>query len=760
MTHMSLQLAVGFITPWFFAAGLLLASIPIIIHILNRRRFKVVNWAAMDYLMRAMKKNRRRLKFEQLLLLATRCLVLALLGLALARPLGCSDNSLANLAGRRSGLHVFVIDNGYSMNYEADRANAKTDLDQAKVIAKTLIGRLSSGGESVAVVTTARQPAENGESPKVEIQPTYDLDAARAAVDRIEPSFAGTDLVGALQKAKQLALGETKSPNRSLYILTNSTKSAWESSAADSLKQTGKELADVFKVGITHFDLGKPSQWNQAILDVRPTDHLVTKTFSNNFVADAIGYGQGPTPQLTWRLDDELLPPGATAVPVDLNVKHVAQPNAQFKTGGPHVLSVSLDSANRLKADDNRWHVVDVVSQLKMLIVEGERNPGALGGSGVFLQMALAPPTSSDGSAPAANNSYVAPEVISDLELGNKVLSDYNVIALCAVGNLQDSTAAALEKFVRQGGTLMLFMGDPVTAENYNATLYKHGLLPGPLVKLMKPDANGNGYHFDFNPKSPNLPPMLQDFHDVDNSGLNTAEIYQYWQMDLAPDARVDRILDYLPADGSKSKGDPAITVSSLGDGRVVFYSTTANANNEWTLFPAKPAYVSLMNAMLLNTANSGERWLNLTVGQSLEIPASYKLTAAPVLKDAAGKEVLIQQVQNSDGQSIYRSQAVTKPGVYWLWTGAGSIPVAVNVPADEADVRYVDGAAIRRALGDIDLKLEGDQPPVETASAQQGKDLGWSVMLIVLGLVGAEAFMAMRFGHHRRASRPVAAAA
>src|SRR5581483_8829638 len=310
------DLAVGFITPWFFGAGLVLASIPIIIHILNRRRFKVVNWAAMDYLMRAMKKNRRRLKFEQLLLLATRCLVLALLGLALARPLGCSDNSLANLAGRRSGLHVFVIDNAYSMNYEADRPDTKTNLDQAKIIAKTLIGRLSSGGESVAVVTTARQPADNGESPKVEIQPTYDLSAARAAVDRIQPSFAGDDLVGALQRAKQLALSETKSPNRSLYILTNSTKSAWESKSDEALKQTGKELAEVFKVGITQFDLGKPSQWNQAILDVRPTDHLVTRTFSNNFVADAISYGQGPTPQLTWRLDDELLPPGAAAVPL------------------------------------------------------------------------------------------------------------------------------------------------------------------------------------------------------------------------------------------------------------------------------------------------------------------------------------------------------------------------------------------------------------------------------------------------------------
>src|ERR1700716_480483 len=139
-------LAAAFITPWLFAAGAALVSIPIIIHILNRRRFKVVSWAAMEYLLQAMRKNRRRLKFEQWLLLATRCLLLALLGAALARPLGCDNNSLASLAGQRNGLHVLVIDNSYSMAYEADRPGAKTHLDQAKLVARAMMDRLLRGG--------------------------------------------------------------------------------------------------------------------------------------------------------------------------------------------------------------------------------------------------------------------------------------------------------------------------------------------------------------------------------------------------------------------------------------------------------------------------------------------------------------------------------------------------------------------------------------------------------------------------------------
>src|SRR5215210_2154006 len=114
MIHSFTVLAIGFVTWPFFWAGLAAVSIPILIHILNRQRFKVVTWAAMEFLLRAMKKNRRRMKFEQMILLATRCLLMFLIAFALARPLaGCSKQSLAGALGGKAGLNVFVIDNSY-----------------------------------------------------------------------------------------------------------------------------------------------------------------------------------------------------------------------------------------------------------------------------------------------------------------------------------------------------------------------------------------------------------------------------------------------------------------------------------------------------------------------------------------------------------------------------------------------------------------------------------------------------------------------
>lgn len=70
----------------FAIAGLIAATAPIIIHLLNRRRFRVLPWAAMDFLRLAVQRSTRVLQLRDLLLLITRVLAVVLFGLALARP--------------------------------------------------------------------------------------------------------------------------------------------------------------------------------------------------------------------------------------------------------------------------------------------------------------------------------------------------------------------------------------------------------------------------------------------------------------------------------------------------------------------------------------------------------------------------------------------------------------------------------------------------------------------------------------------------
>src|SRR6478672_7425318 len=103
-------------------------SIPIIIHLLNRRRFKIVTWAAMRFLLAAQKKNSRRMRIEQLLLLAVRCLIVLLLVLAMASVSGWAEaawrwfapDGARTLAGGGARVHkIIVLDGSFSMGLKA-----------------------------------------------------------------------------------------------------------------------------------------------------------------------------------------------------------------------------------------------------------------------------------------------------------------------------------------------------------------------------------------------------------------------------------------------------------------------------------------------------------------------------------------------------------------------------------------------------------------------------------------------------------------
>ena len=104
-------LSASFIHPGMALVGALCAAVPIVIHFLNRRRFKRIRWAAMEFLLTARKKTMRRMQFEQILLLLLRCAVMMLIGAAVARPLLTGGAGI----GTERRARAIILDNSYSM---------------------------------------------------------------------------------------------------------------------------------------------------------------------------------------------------------------------------------------------------------------------------------------------------------------------------------------------------------------------------------------------------------------------------------------------------------------------------------------------------------------------------------------------------------------------------------------------------------------------------------------------------------------------
>ena len=132
----------------FAIAGAIAALGPILIHLLNRRRFRVVSWAAMDFLQEAVRRNRRWLRIRDLLLLALRTLAVLLVGLALARPYWSASEQRYD--GTQPLHLILLIDNSLSMGYESLEGSL---LDRAVQRAEALIDRLPDGSR-ISVLPT------------------------------------------------------------------------------------------------------------------------------------------------------------------------------------------------------------------------------------------------------------------------------------------------------------------------------------------------------------------------------------------------------------------------------------------------------------------------------------------------------------------------------------------------------------------------------------------------------------------------------
>ncbi len=177
-----------FLHPILAAAGIAAVSIPIIIHLLMRRRRRPVMWAAMRFLLEAYKEHRRRLKLEQFLLLAARCLVIALIGLGLARPMLGGGSVL----GGRAPLELYLlIDN--SLTSSAQGADGRAALERHKAEALRLLDELDSAAGDRAGLITLGGPASAVVAPA-----SPDAGALKSLVTSLTPTDSAADFSGGL----------------------------------------------------------------------------------------------------------------------------------------------------------------------------------------------------------------------------------------------------------------------------------------------------------------------------------------------------------------------------------------------------------------------------------------------------------------------------------------------------------------------------------------------------------------------------------
>ena len=188
-------LALSFVHPAIMG-GLGLASLPIIIHILNRRRFKQMEWAAMEFLLRAAVRNRRRVRLENLLLLLLRVAIVMLLVFAVSRPFTKSGAFASLLGAGGTTERIILLDDSLSMRAGTGNQSA---LEKAKKLIKAMVTRLheEKSGDRVTIILGSSPRSVDDRFNRIAVAGAH-YERMLDRIGKLKPSDGSLDVITAM----------------------------------------------------------------------------------------------------------------------------------------------------------------------------------------------------------------------------------------------------------------------------------------------------------------------------------------------------------------------------------------------------------------------------------------------------------------------------------------------------------------------------------------------------------------------------------
>src|SRR5690606_16152274 len=204
-------MSVSFAHPWL-AWGALLALLPILIHLLQRRRPRPHPFAALELVLRSQRENVRRIRLKRLLLLLARTALLLFVPLAIARPQFAAPAAASATAEGPAAIAI-VLDASLSMRWGGGSVFENARKDARRVLADRL------AEEPVTVVVCDGRPRE------IE-PPSFDRGRARRTIDEAEAGYLEADLTACVQAAAQ-ALAESPLPAKRIFVATDLAASGW-----------------------------------------------------------------------------------------------------------------------------------------------------------------------------------------------------------------------------------------------------------------------------------------------------------------------------------------------------------------------------------------------------------------------------------------------------------------------------------------------------------------------------------------------------
>ncbi len=743
--------------------GFALVAVPPLVHLINLLRHRQTQWAAMDFLLIAYRRQRRWIVLRQMLLLATRIALTAVLVAALAGWIG--GGGWAAAVGGASGHTIVLLDDSYSMGQRIGESGTAHDAAMTNLRRLVESLRTAAGQQRLTVLRASAARLVGGENETADavgdlvaeiVNEQTELPPGLSAAG---PSSLRVDLTAASDLVAEL-IDAVPADQTDVLILSDFAAIDWGrggpiAAAAQSWESAGARVRLVDCGGTN------PQPANLAVTALRPQPGVwvagVPVVFDleiANRSATAAGditvdievatYGDSVT-----TADPTRSVSGVTSSQPAVTIDQIAA-GATVKrsfqvfipSAGRHVVTASLGGGDSLSIDNSRSAALPLTGPQSVLIVDGDaESTGAYHVASVLdpgSQVAL-------GAVPETRDVSMLQDLRADQ------LTAYRAVILIDVPEINPAAAAVLQNYVRRGGGLMVWLGESTIASSWNAS----GLLPGRVGEPIE-TAPGES-KITTGPAAEQLGPVAA----IGNALFSVLEVRRGWAIEPNDAIDVDRWIEFADS-------RPLATRHRIGAGSIVTVATGLTpAETNWTGDPSFVVLV-LQAAAELFAGNLPPTVRTVTDPLVVPVPPPTYADVATFLPPSGDPPRVAVELTRTSGESEIRllpdaipaggdaglSLAdLTTPGIgEWqrqLAGGATDVyPVATVLVPGESDLRPATHAEVLQSLGTADaefIQLQDLQSRIATAGGP------WQLGLIALlaGLLVAEQYLAAWASHH-----------
>lgn len=667
----------GFVAP-LVLAGLAALAIPVLIHLIQRERKRVVEFPSLMFLRKIPYQSVRRRRIRDWALLAMRLAALALIVMAFARPFFKRD-ALAAAAQNGAREAVILVDASYSMEY-GDR------WQRARAAARDAIAGLAAGDRASLVFFSS--------GAQVAVRSAADRGRLEAGLATASTGPGATRFAPALKLAGSL-LAESALPRREIILISDFQRRGWEQTPGrDDVKLPERTVLTPVNV----------ASGETANLSVTPVS-LQRSRFENHdrvaVTAGVVNHGPKALTGVTLSLDVD-------GQSIQSQTTSVAPGGSSSVTFAPFtVASRNMRGTVKLPDDglkrDNVFHFVVSPSEPVPVFLIGRAGADR---QSLYLTRAL-----SIGESPRVELTARTPASFSDADArqaGVVILNDVQ---------MPDDLADRLARFVRAGGGLLVATGPQATWPARLADVVP--ALPGDVIdRTMTTPSRLGGLEYSH--------PVFELFRTPRSGDFSAARFYGYRATQQAAGQVLARFDD----------GTAALLERKAGAGRVLMWTSTLDL--DWNDMPVKPVFLPFVHRLTKYLADYAEAPASLTVGQVIPAPrkvsrASTSNRGGTVAVAPSGARVA---VETEDGALELNEQ-----GFYDVRTqGAGpdsATALAANVDLTESDLSPLDprelaAAVAGRAPGETGGL--GAARPSDEAQAQAQRL--WWYLLVAGGLL------------------------